>query len=175
MNLDLSFRDLPITSYSDLERAIRMLLSSHPLLAPLVAHIDSQACEIDYSSLYVPGDELCGATFRSGDWMDAVNHTVDALVSFNNERWNFAPGGAPLRIDPSAARLVALCLYMEQDLVEAQVTDRGLVVLSSTGDWKVSIWKSGNAYYLPEVTTLGRWSLKSSAREAFAALVGEGE
>jgi hypothetical protein len=175
MSLDLSFRVLPITSYADLERAIRMLLSAHPLLAPLVAHIDSQACEIDYSSLYVPGDEPDGATFRSGDWLDAVNHTVDALVSFNNERWNFAPGGAPPRIDPSAARLVATCLYVAQGLEEAQVTDRRLVVLSSTGDWEVSIWKSGNAYYLPEVTTLGRWSLESSAREAFAALADEGE
>ena len=167
--MNLSFRNLPIKSWADLESAIRMLLSAHPLLAPLLAHVDSQACEIDYSSLYGAGDEPDGESFRNGDWMDAVNHTVDALVSFNNERWNFAPGGAPPRIDPSAARLMALCLYIQQGLVDAQVTDRGLVVLISTGDWTVSRWKSGNAYYLPEVTDIGRWPLESSARVVFAA------
>jgi len=132
MNIDLSFRDLPITSYDDLNRAIRMLLGSHPLLAPLTDHIP--ACEIDYYSLFGTGDEPDNdgdLMFKNGDWMDAVTHTVNVLVSFNNDRWNFAPGGAPPRIDPNDARLVAKCLYTAEGLKDAQVTSNGLAVLCS--------------------------------------------
>jgi len=97
----------PITTWSDLRAAFRELLT-HPSLGETAEWFDSyleedihdevlvgcwSAIESDFRHDQAAGRSSCSITLRDLDC--DLEEVVSALVSYNNNGWNFAPGGRP--------------------------------------------------------------------------------
>jgi hypothetical protein len=113
----------PITSWSDIRQAFRDLLTHESLGDTAVwfeSYIeqdihdgalcdcwDSLSSEMKSYAKYSP-NEPCVFTIRDLDC--DIEEVVDALVTYNNNPWNFAPGGAPekLRFDEVMERVKAV-------------------------------------------------------------------
>ena len=101
----------PITSWSDLRGAFRDLLTHESLGDTAIwfrCYIDqdihdgalcdcwdSLSSEMKSYAKYSP-DEPCVFTIRDLDC--DIEEVVGALIGYNNNPWNFAPGGAPERL-----------------------------------------------------------------------------
>ena len=101
----------PITSWSDIRQAFRDLLTHESLGDTAIwfeSYIDqdihdgalcdcwaSLESEMRSYAKYSPG-EPCVFTIRDLDC--DIEEVVDALICYNNNPWNFAPGGAPERL-----------------------------------------------------------------------------
>ena len=101
----------PITSWSDIRQAFRDLLTHESLGDTAIwfrCYIDqdihdgalcdcwdSLSSEMKSYAKYSPG-EPCVFTIRDLDC--DIEEVVGALISYNNNHWNFAPGGAPERL-----------------------------------------------------------------------------
>ena len=113
----------PITSWSDLRGAFRDLLTHESLGDTAIwfrCYIDqdihdgalcdcwdSLSSEMKSYAKYSPG-EPCVFTIRDLDC--DIEEVVGALIGYNNNPWNFAPGGAPerLRFDEVMERVKAV-------------------------------------------------------------------
>ena len=113
----------PITSWSDIRQAFRDLLTHESLGDTAIwfrCYIDqdihdgalcdcwdSLSSEMKSYAKYSPG-EPCVFTIRDLDC--DIEEVVGALISYNNNPWNFAPGGAPekLRFDEVMDRVKAI-------------------------------------------------------------------
>ena len=97
----------PITTWADLRAAFRELLT-HPSLGETAEWFDSyleedihdevligcwSAIESDFRHDQAAGRSSCSITLRDLDY--DIEEVVSALVSYNNNGWNFAPGGRP--------------------------------------------------------------------------------
>ena len=101
----------PITSWSDIRQAFRDLLTHESLGDTAIwfrCYIDqdihdgalcdcwdSLSSEMKSYAKYSPG-EPCVFTIRDLDC--DIEEVVGALIGYNNNPWNFAPGGAPERL-----------------------------------------------------------------------------
>ena len=113
----------PITSWSDIRQAFRDLLTHESLGDTAVwfeSYIeqdihdgalcdcwDSLSSEMKSYAKYSP-NEPCVFTIRDLDC--DIEEVVSALISYNNNPWNFSPGGAPeeLRFDEVMERVKAV-------------------------------------------------------------------
>lgn len=113
----------PITSWSDIRQAFRDLLTHESLGDTAVwfeSYIeqdihdgalcdcwDSLSSEMKSYAKYSP-NEPCVFTIRDLDY--DIEEVVSALISYHNNPWNFAPGGAPekLRFDEVMERVKAV-------------------------------------------------------------------
>ena len=113
----------PITSWSDIRQAFRDLLTHESLGDTAVwfrCYIDqdihdgalcdcwaSLESEMKSYAKYAPG-KSCVFTIRDLDC--DIEEVVGTLISYNNNPWNFAPGGAPerLRFDEVMERVKAI-------------------------------------------------------------------
>ena len=113
----------PITSWSDIRQAFRDLLTHESLGDTAIwfrCYIDqdihdgalcdcwdSLSSEMKSYAKYSP-DEPCVFTIRDLDC--DIEEVVGALIGYNNNHWNFAPGGAPekLRFDEVMERVKAV-------------------------------------------------------------------
>ena len=100
----------PITTWADLRAAFRELLT-HPSLGETAEWFDSyleedihdevligcwSAIESDFRHDQAAGRSSCSITLRDLDC--DIEEVVSGLISYHNNPWNFAPGGAPEKL-----------------------------------------------------------------------------
>lgn len=160
--MDLSFRDLPVSTFNDLKKALFIFFESHWLLRSLVSHPDGIQEMVDLWPYLEDKPGKGEPDFTLGDSSDMVEDIVGELVSFNNNPWNFDPKYTPPKRNHRQVIMLVRCLLGSRQLLRVDVNNNAPVgapqiLVMYQGRKKVFIetWSwSDPTYYTHEVVRL---------------------
>lgn len=178
--MDLSFRTTTIDSYEALWGAVQALLKCHPYFDPLTWHgEEAELGPVLWDAWYeLEADfKYTKERYAFSEMEDIGLAAIEHLVGYNNNRWNFAPNGAPPRIHGRTAVMLARCLLWRDGLlrveVEPNVADPRLAILDRGAKWfLVEEWSwPDKEYYLHETKRVAQHLKEGPALKSYAKLL----
>lgn len=177
--MDLSFRQLPCSTFEDLKAALTALFSSHPLLAGLISHPDGIQEMVDLWDFLQDTPSQEGDDYDLGDSCDTVEEVLGQLVSYNNNPWNFDPDFTPPKVNYRSAAMLVRCLLtqdgllrMELDASQSAGYPQLLVMYQGRKKVFLEMWSWSNpSYYMHETVQISSHRSMGPATKQFEKVV----
>lgn len=108
-----------LTNPEGIRHMVVQVLQAIPFLSELAYYMTSEEAgevlnriwdveeELRHEATHYPGSEL---RYSARDLLEDIQNIVSAAIAYNNDPWNFAPGGAPPKASYDVANLAIVAL-----------------------------------------------------------------